>query len=52
MSYVNFCQCISEQVDLRTVQVIDFSHHDRAEWELDSLTIDPIIVHLVTTLAI
>ena len=53
MSYVNFCQCLGEEVDLRlivvmNVQVMDFSTHDREEWELDSLTIDPIIVHLVT----
>ena len=32
-----------------TVQVIDFSAEDRQEYDLDSLKIDPIIVHLVTT---
>jgi hypothetical protein len=32
-----------------TAQVIDFSAEDRQEYDLDSLKIDPIIVHLVTT---
>ena len=32
-----------------TAQVIDFSEHDRQDYDLDSLKIDPIIVHLVTT---
>jgi len=34
---------------MMNVQVIDFSAEDRQEYDLDSLKIDPIIVHLVTT---
>ena len=45
------CHVCEERIcleDVMTIQVCDYSDDDRRQYDLDSLKIDPIIVHLVT----